>query len=118
MYILVWPYKKRDNISLFSKMYACHPLPYILESGKMYTPCVHLRILPPVSHRAMVRMSSRSSTARRLHVALNWSIASGAHAANAGSGCGTVRSRPSLAGNRQHQPCGRLVLMTFSTVDA
>ena len=62
VYILVWPYKKRDNISLFSKMYACHPLPYILESGKMHTPCVHPRILPAASHRAMVRMSSRSST--------------------------------------------------------
>jgi hypothetical protein len=36
--ILVWAYKKRENISLFSKMYACHPPPYILESGKMYAP--------------------------------------------------------------------------------
>ena len=62
VYILVWAYKKRDNISLFSKMYTLHSPPYILESGKMYAPNVHLRILPPASHRAMVRKSSRSST--------------------------------------------------------
>ena len=62
MYILVWPYKKSDNISLFSKMYTLHSPPCILESGKMYAPHVHLRILPPVSQPAMVRMSSRSST--------------------------------------------------------
>lgn len=47
--ILVWAYKKRENISLSSKMYACHPPPYILESGKMYAPPVHLRILPPAA---------------------------------------------------------------------
>ena len=46
--ILVWAYKKREIYLSLSNMRACHSPPRILESGKMYAPRVHLRILPAV----------------------------------------------------------------------